>query len=158
MKKYKLQHQMPDFQSVDEISLKKSIESMIKIIEIKINTTRSFIDINIISTIMFTLGGTCIIRDSFNTAGKTSNSSIIPISIASAIFLIGGSVLLLKKSINNLSDLNELKGKLTQLSKDVNEYSSDDDEFNINDNSDEILDIEKTLTNIPKTRKLTKKK
>ena len=39
MKKYKLQHQMPDFQSVDEISLKKSIESMIKIIEIKINTT-----------------------------------------------------------------------------------------------------------------------
>ena len=147
---------MPDFQSVDEISLKKSIESMIKIIEIKINTTRSFIDINIISTIMFTLGGTCIIRDSFNTAEKTSNSSIIPISIASTIFLIGGSVLLLKKSINNLSGLNELKGKLTQLSKDINEYSSD--EFNINDYSDEILDIEETLTNTPKTRKLTKKK
>lgn len=158
MKKYKLQHQMPDFQSVDEISLKKSIESMIKIIEIKINTTRSFIDINILNTIMFTLVGTCIIRDSFNTVGKTSNSSSIPISIASTAFLIGGSIFLLKKSIDNLSDLNELKGKLTQLSKDVNEYSSDDDEFNIKDYSDEILDIEETLTNIPKTRKLTKKK
>ena len=133
MKKYKLQHQMPDFQSVDEISLKKSIESMIKIIEIKINTTRSFIDINILNTIMFTLVGTCIIRDSFNTVGKTSNSSRIPISIASTAFLIGGSIFLLKKSIDNLSDLNELKGKLTQLSKDVNEYSSDDDEFNIID-------------------------
>ena len=65
---------------------------------------------------------------------------------------------LLKKSINNLSGLNELKGKLTQLSKDINEYSSDDDEFNINDYSDEILDIEETLTNTPKTRKLSKKK
>ena len=158
MKKYKLQHQLPEFEKIADGTTVEDITNMLYSVETIIGKIKISINLSTVGVIAFGVGGTQMVNKAMTSIANNNELSLISIGVL-GLGLICSQVFRLKKNINTLGELKEIRGKLLQLKNCAESYSNgyNYDWYDSDDELSRLKEEEKEyLPNSSKNKKLKK--